>query len=64
METFHQAPFPELIDQGLVICGDVDCVEQVRRLRDTGADVLTVWMPFGELAFVPPGGRWSCSVAK
>jgi alkanesulfonate monooxygenase SsuD/methylene tetrahydromethanopterin reductase-like flavin-dependent oxidoreductase (luciferase family) len=32
VETFHQAPFPELTDQGLVICGDVDdCVEQVRR---------------------------------
>jgi alkanesulfonate monooxygenase SsuD/methylene tetrahydromethanopterin reductase-like flavin-dependent oxidoreductase (luciferase family) len=49
-DAFQQLTFAELVEQGHAICGDVDdCVGQVRRLRDTGVDVLTAWMPFGVL---------------
>lgn len=49
-EAYRQLSVPELVDKGLAICGTVDdCVEQVRRLRSTGVDAMTAWMPFGEL---------------
>lgn len=49
-ERFEELSFPELVDQGLVVCGDVEeCAAQLARLADTGVDSVTAWMPFGDV---------------
>jgi alkanesulfonate monooxygenase SsuD/methylene tetrahydromethanopterin reductase-like flavin-dependent oxidoreductase (luciferase family) len=48
-EGVEQLSYAELIDQGLVVCGDVqDCADQLLRLTASGADTVTLSMPVAD----------------
>lgn len=49
-EAVEALSYSELIDQGLVVCGDVDeCTDQLVRMAGTGVDAVTAWVPFGDV---------------
>lgn len=48
--AFAELSYPELIDLGLAICGDVqECADQMSRLAEVGVDAVTAWLPFGDV---------------
>jgi alkanesulfonate monooxygenase SsuD/methylene tetrahydromethanopterin reductase-like flavin-dependent oxidoreductase (luciferase family) len=48
--AFAELSYAELIEQGWAVCGDVEeCAVQLARLAAIGIDVVTTWMPFGDV---------------